>query len=105
MPSEPLPDRASPTRTPLTNDTRAVGPASRALSLLRRAAKIAGINLLLIVLLLIPGELWVGYWLDGASAGSMLHPNPRPVEGGARPPYPPGATITNNPNPYRLRRR
>jgi len=39
MPSEPLPDRASPTRTPLTNDTRAVGPASRALSLLRRARR------------------------------------------------------------------
>src|SRR5258706_6636172 len=104
MPSEPLPDRASPTRTPLTNDTRAVGPASRALSLLRRAAKIIGINLLLIVLLLIPVELWFGYWLDGPGAISILDANPGRIEVRSSPLYPPGTTITNSRNRYGVRR-
>jgi lysophospholipase L1-like esterase len=103
MPSEPLPDRASPTRTPLTNATRSAGPANRALSLLRRAAKIAGINLLLIVLLLIPVELWFGYWLDGPGAVSMLDANPGRIEVRSSPLYPPGTTITNSRNRYGFR--
>src|SRR4030088_2155712 len=103
MPSEPLPDRASPTRTPLTNDTRAVGPASRALSLLRRAGKGPRIKLLLILLLLIPGELWFGYWLDGPGAVSMLDANPGRIEVRSSPLYPPGTTITNSRNRYGFR--
>ena len=103
MPSEPLPDRASPIKTPLTNETRTAGPARRSWALLRSAARIVGINLLLIVLLLIPVELWFGYWLDGPGAVSMLDANPGRVEVRSSPLYPPGTMITNSRNRYGFR--
>jgi len=103
MPSEPAPHRASPIGAPRTNGKRSAGPASRALSLLVRAAKIVGINLLLIVLLLIPVELWFGRWLDGPGAVSMLDANPGRVEHRSSPLYPAGNRITNSRNQYGFR--
>ena len=103
MPSEPLPDRASPIKTPLTNETRTAGPARRSWAPLRSAARIVGINLLLIVLLLIPVELWFGYWLDGPGAVSMLDANPGRIEVRSSPLYPPGTMITNSRNRYGFR--
>src|SRR5438045_734735 len=98
MPSEPAPDRAGPIGVSLTNERRSAGPASRALSLLRRTTKIVSINLLLIVLLLIPVELWFGRWLDGPGAVSMLDADPGRVEVRSSPLYPPGNRITNSRN-------
>jgi hypothetical protein len=103
MPSEPAPGRAGPVGASLTNVRRSAGPVSRALSLLGRAAKIVGINLLLIVLLLIPVELWFGRWLDGPGAVSMLDANPGRVEVRSSPLYPPGNRITNSRNQYGFR--
>src|SRR5947209_2779458 len=103
MPSEPAPHRASPIGAPLTNGSPSARPASRALSLLGRAAKIVGINLLLIVLLLIPVELWFGRWLEGPGAVSMLDANPGRVEVRSSPLYPPGNRITNSRNQYGFR--
>jgi lambda repressor-like predicted transcriptional regulator len=103
MPSEPAPDRAGPIGASLTSESRSAGPASRALSLLVRAAKIGGINLLLIVLLLIPVELWFGRWLDGPGAVSMLDADPGRVEVRSSPLYPPGNRITNSRNQYGFR--
>ena len=68
-----------------------------------RAGKIASITLVLIVLLLIPVELWFGYWLDGPGAVSMLDANPGRVELRSSPLYPPGTTITNSRNQYGFR--
>src|SRR3981081_2552797 len=100
MPSEPVRDRAAPFGAPLPNKTRSAGPAHRALSLLCRAAKIIGINLLLVALLLIPVELWFGRWLDGPGAVSMLDADPGRVEMRSSPLYPPGNGITNSRNRY-----
>src|SRR6202790_3189836 len=103
MPSEPAPDGAGPIGASLTSESRSAGPASRAMSLLRRAAKIGGINLLLIVLLLIPVELWFGRWLDGPGAVSMLDANPGRVEVRSSTLYPAGTTITNSRDRYGFR--
>ena len=46
MPSEPLPRRSGQIGAPPTQAARSAGPASRPLSLLRRAVKIVSINLL-----------------------------------------------------------
>ena len=73
------------------------------LSVLRRVAGIAGINLLLIILLLIPLELWFGHWLDGAGAVSMLDANPGRVEVRSSPLYPRGTRITSSRNQYGFR--
>src|SRR5436190_7617272 len=103
MPSEPAPDRASSIGAGLTDGSASARPANRALSVLVRAAKIAGINLLLIVLLLIPVELWFGRWLDGPGAVSMLDADPGRVEVRSSPLYPPGNRITNSRNQYGFR--
>src|SRR5436305_1491598 len=103
MPSEPLPRRSGQIGAPPTQAARSAGPASRPLSLLRRAAKIVGINLLLTVLLLIPLELWFGHWLDGPGAVSMLDANPGRVEHRSSPLYPPGNRITNSRTRYGFR--
>jgi|SRR5438874_427194 len=103
MPSEPLPRRSGQIGAPPTQAARSAGPASRPLSLLRRAVKIVSINLLLIVLLLIPLELWFGHWLDGPGAVSMLDANPGRVEHRSSPLYPPGNRITNSRTRYGFR--
>src|SRR5436190_5668556 len=103
MPSEPLPSRSGQIGAPLTQAARSAGSASRAVQLLGRAAKIAGVNLLLIVLLLIPLELWFGHWLDGPGAVSMLDANPGRVEHRSSPLYPPGNRITNSRTRYGFR--
>jgi len=77
--------------------------ASRALSLLVRVLKIIAVNLLLLILLLIPVELWFGHWLDGPGAISMLDANPGRVETRSSPLYPPGITITSSHNQYGFR--
>src|SRR2546423_8884765 len=100
MPSEPLPSRLGQIGAPLTQAARSAGRASRALSLLRRVVKSVGINLLLIVLLLIPLELWFGSWLDGPGAVSMLDANPGRVEHRSSPLYPSGNRITNSRTQY-----
>src|SRR5437763_16846670 len=100
MPSEPLPRRSGQLGAPPAQAARSAGPASRPLSLLRRAVKIVSINLLLIVLLLIPLELWFGHWLDGPGAVSMLDANPGRVEHRSSPLYPPGNRIPSSRNRY-----
>jgi lysophospholipase L1-like esterase len=99
MPSEPVRDRAEP----MGEAPGGLGPTRRALRFLRRAAKIAGINLLVFVVLLIPLELWFGRWLDGPGAVSMLDANPGRVEVRSSPLYPAGTTITNSRDRYGFR--
>ena len=99
MPSEPARDR---TRQ-IGETRRGAGPTRRALSVLRRGARIAGVNLLILVVLLIPLELWFGRWLDGPGAVSMLDANPGRIEVRSSPLYPAGTTITNSRDRYGFR--
>src|ERR1700752_4704307 len=91
MPSEPAGDR------------RGMGLTRRAFALARRGARIVGINLLILLVLLIPVELWFGRWLDGPGAVSMLEANPGRVEHRSSPLYPSGTRITNSRNQYGFR--
>ena len=99
MPSEPARDRAEPTG----EAPRGLRPTRRALGFLRRAAKIAGVNLLLLVVLLIPLELWFGRWFAGPGAVSMFDATPGRVEVRSSPLYPAGNTITNSRDRYGFR--
>jgi lysophospholipase L1-like esterase len=99
MPSEPVRDRVEPTG----EAPGGLGPTRRALGFLRRAAKIAGINSLVFVVLLIPLELWFGRWLDGPGAVSMLDADPGRVEVRSSLLYPAGTTITNSRDRYGFR--
>src|ERR1700731_4391841 len=99
MPSEPARDRTRP----IGETRRGPGPTRRGLSFLRRGARIAGVNLLILVVLLILLELWFGRWLDGPGAVSMLDANPGRIEVRSSPLYPPGTMITNSRNRYGFR--
>jgi lysophospholipase L1-like esterase len=92
MPSEPGRARAGP----IGEVRRGPGPTGRALSFLRRGARIAGVNLLILVVLLIPLELWFGRWFAGPGAVSMFDATPGRVEVRSSPLYPAGTTITNS---------
>ena len=70
---------------------------------LRWAIWIAAVNLLLLMALLVPVELWFGRWLNGPGAISMLDANPGRVEIRSSPLYPPGTRITNSRNQYGFR--
>ena len=99
MPSEPAPNRTGP----IEETRRSSGPARRALTLLWRGARIASVNLLILLALLIPLELWFGRWLDGPGAVSMLDANPGRVEVRSSTLYPAGTTITNSRDRYGFR--
>src|SRR3984893_9932544 len=99
MPSEPARD----SRRPIGGTRRGAGPTRRALSFLRRGTRIAAVNLLILVVLLIPLELWFGRWLDGPGAISMLDANPGRVEVRSSTLYPAGTTITNSRDRYGFR--
>src|SRR6266851_10296992 len=94
---EPAPDRPGPVDLPRPKLARRL--ATRAL----RAAKIAGINLLLLLVLLVPLELYFGYWLAGPGAVTLFDATPGRVEVRSSPLYPPGTTITNSRNQYGFR--
>jgi hypothetical protein len=74
MPSDRATERLDPLAA--TTPPQAAGRVRRASSLLGRVLKIVAVNLLLLILLLIPVELWFGHWLDGPGAISMLDANP-----------------------------
>jgi len=99
MPSEPVRDRAEPTG----EVSRGLRPTRRALGFLRQAAKIAGVNLLVFVVLLIPVELWFGRWFAGPGAVSMFDATPGRVEVRSSPLYPAGNAITNSRDRYGFR--
>src|SRR5262245_40943943 len=101
MPSDRATHRGGPLGA--TKPPQAAARARRAWPLLVRALKIIGVNLLLLILLLIPVELWFGHWLDGPGAISMLDANPGRVEVRSSPLYPPGITITSSRNKYGFR--
>ncbi|HZT86994.1 MAG TPA: SGNH/GDSL hydrolase family protein [Stellaceae bacterium] len=70
--------------------------------LLRRAAKILAINLLVLLGLLIPVELAFGDWLSGRTI-SMLNVRPNTLDVQQSPLYPPGTTITYRRDAYGFR--
>src|ERR1700724_3629416 len=99
MPSEP----AWGGTRPIGEVRRGPGPTRRGLSFLRRGARIASVNLLILVVLLIPLELWFGRWLDGPRAVSKLADNPGRLAVRSSPLYPAGTTITNSRDRYGFR--
>jgi len=75
------------------------GPLRR----LCRAAKIVALNLIVLVLLLIPIELYFGDWLAGDGTISLLNVRPNTLDVEASPLYPAGTTITYRRDRYGFR--
>jgi lysophospholipase L1-like esterase len=99
MPSERVRDRPEP----IAAIPRGPGPKTRALALMWRGVKIVAVNLLILVALLIPVELWFGQWFAGPGAVSLLDANPGRVEVRSSPLYPAGTRITNSRDRYGFR--
>src|SRR5229473_4229323 len=98
---EPDADRPRSANLPRPKLARPI--AVRTLPAIGRAAKIVGINLLLLLVLLVPLELYFGYWLAGPGAVTLFDATPGRVEVRSSPLYPPGTTITNSRNQYGFR--
>jgi hypothetical protein len=78
MQFEPASDRSRPEAPTRPMLGRRLGARTPALAW--RAAKVAGMNLLVMLVLLIPVELYFGSWLDGPGAVSLYDATPSRVE-------------------------
>jgi hypothetical protein len=103
MQSEPAKSRPLSPAVLLPYDGAPDSPRHQGVALLARAARLAAVNLLVLLVLLIPLELVFGDWFSPSGAITLLNVAPNTLTIKPSPLYPAGTTITYHRDRYGLR--